>query len=249
MTRTCFRFFSITGYEKEEKWIHDMFLQGWKLTGVRFQCIYTFEKCEPADMSVRLEYSDDPLKSRPDYEMMLNDYGWECLGSCSGWNYFAKPTEKEADSNELFTDDASRLSMIRRIFQRRYLFLALVLIFLIIPQIVTSVIGGRTDTAAASWIILAGLYAFAMIYCGVGFRKLLSKYSLKMNMTPALRAAAVCALLAIADIVLLIISGTVGGAFRDFWSAASPWVLAGIGLLALLFCMTGGEISEDQDMH
>lgn len=75
MTRTCFRVFSITGYEAEEQWIHDMFLKGWKLVNVRLQCIYTFEKTEPADMAVRLEYSDIPLDSRPNYEVMMRDYG------------------------------------------------------------------------------------------------------------------------------------------------------------------------------
>ncbi|MGI6051611.1 MAG: DUF2812 domain-containing protein [Bilifractor sp.] len=245
MTRTYFRFFSITDYEKEEKWIQDMFRQGWKLTNVRFQCIYTFEKAEPSDMTVRLEYSDVPLTERPDYAAMMSDYGWECLWSGSGWSYFAKPTEKEADSNELFTDKASRLSMIQKIFQKRYLILVLLLIVLIIPQIVYPIIEGQPGSIFISWLILAGIYIFMIIYCGAGFRRLLNKYSLKMDMTPLMRAVAACGIIAVADIILLIISAAVGGAFRDFWSAAFPWVLAGTALLILTFYMTGGKISEE----
>lgn len=245
MTRTCFRLFFITDYEKEEKWIQEMFRQGWKLINVRFQCIYTFEKSEPSDMTVRLEYSDVPLNSRPDYSMMMNDYGWKCLWSGNGWSYFAKPTEKEAASNELFTDDASRLSMIQKIFQKRYLLLVLLLIVLIIPQIVSSIIEGQPDSIFISWLILAGVYSFLIIYCGVGFRKLLNKYSLKMNMTPLVRSVAVCGIIALADIILLLISAAVGGALWDFWSAAFPWILVGIALLIFTFCMTGGEISEE----
>lgn len=30
MSRTMFRFFTITDYELEEQWIHEMFLKGWK---------------------------------------------------------------------------------------------------------------------------------------------------------------------------------------------------------------------------
>jgi hypothetical protein len=245
MTRTCFRFFTITGYEAEERWIHEMFLKGWKLTNVRLQCIYTFEKTEPADMTVRLEYSDVPLKTRPDYEAMMNDYGWECLHAGTGWNYFAKPTDSKPANNELFTDDASRLAMIQRIFRKRYAVLFLLLVFLIVPYIVVSGLGRGMNAALVAFIVLAGIYVFALVYCGVGFRRLLRKHELKMDMTPSVRALIVCALMAAVDIVLLVVSYAVGGPFYDFWSSASPWILGGLGILALMFYMTGGDVDEE----
>jgi hypothetical protein len=244
MTRTCFRIFTITDYEAEEQWLHNMFLKGWKLVNVRFQCIYTFAQIEPADMAVRLEYSDIPLKTRPDYEVMMKDYGWECLYAGMGWNYFARPMDAEQANNELFTDDVSRLAMISKIFAKRYSVLFLLLIFLIIPAAVTTVFEKGMNASLIAWIILAGIYVFALAYCGIGFRKLLKKYGLKMEMTPSIRGLMVCALVAVVRIIVLVASYQVGGAFRDFWVAAFPWVLLGVGVLALTIYMVGGSVTE-----
>ncbi|MGI6033058.1 MAG: DUF2812 domain-containing protein [Coriobacteriales bacterium] len=245
MTRPCFRVFSITGYEAEEQWIHEMFLKGWKLVNVRFQCIYTFEQTEPADMAVRLEYSDVPLDSRPDYEAMMRDYGWECLYAGAGWNYFARPMDSDPANNELFTDDASRLAMIRKIFRRRYMVLFLLLVFLIVPGIVLSWMGNGLSAPLIVWIVLAAVYVFALVYCGLGFRKLLKKYDLKMDMTPSVRGLVACALVAAADVVLLAVGYAAVGPLYAFWSSAFPWVLGGVGMLALIIYMTGGTIDEE----
>ena len=245
MTKTCFRMFSITGYEAEEQWIHEMFLKGWKLVNVRFQCIYTFEETEPADMVVRLEYSDVPLKSRPDYEVMMKDYGWECLHAGAGWSYFARPMDSNPANNELFTDNVSRLAMIRKIFRKRYMALFLLLVFLIVPGIVLSGMGNGSNVSLIVWIVLAAIYVFSLAYCGFGFRRLLKKYGLKMDMTPSVRGIVVCALIAAVDIVLLVAGYVIGGPFYDFWSSAFLWVLGGVGMLALMLYMTGGTIDEE----
>ena len=242
MTKTCFRIFTITDYEAEEQWLHTMFLKGWKLVNVRFQCIYTFAQTEPADMAVRLEYSDIPLKSRPDYEVMLKDYGWECLYAGMGWNYFARPLDAKSVNNELFTDDVTRLAMIQKIFQKRYLVLFLLLLFLILPAIITTGFEKGMNAALIAWIVLAGIYVFALGYCGIGFRKLLKKYDLKMDMTSSVRGMMVCALLVLVSIIILIAAYLVGGAFRDFWTSALPWVLSGTGVLALMIYMTGENV-------
>ena len=244
MTKTCLRLFAITDYEAEERWIHEMFLEGWRLADVRLQCVYTFERTEPADMTVRLEYSDVPLRNRPDYEAMMGDYGWECLHEGMGWSYFARPTDPDPANDELFTDDVTRLAMIRTIFRRRYSVLFLLLALLIVPGAVESVLGRGTGAPAMVWLALAALYVLSLVYCGLGFRRLLRKYSLRMDMTPSVRALVICAALAVADVLLLAVGHVVGGPLDDFWSSASPWVLMGIGMLALLTYTTGGSIDE-----
>jgi cation transport ATPase len=245
MTKTCFRLFSITGYEAEEQWIHEMFLKGWKLVNVRFQCIYTFEETEPADMAVRLEYSDVPLDSRPDYEVMLRDYGWECLHTGAGWSYFARSMDSDPANNELFTDDASRLAMIRTIFRRRYMALFLLLVFLVVPGVVTSSAEDGLSASLVAWMILAAIYVLALVHCGLGFRKLLKEHNLNMDVTPSVRGLIVCALVAAVVIVLLAAGYATGGPFYDFWSAAFPWILGSVGVLALMLYMTGGSIDEE----
>lgn len=244
MSRTCFRFFTITDYEAEEQWLQDMFKKGWKLVRVRFQCLYTFEQTEPADMVVRLEYSNVPLQNRPDYEVLLKDYGWECLYAGMGWNYFARPREAAAAENELFTDDASRLAMIQKIFQKRYLALFLLLIFLIVPALITTGFEQGLHASLLSWLVLAGIYVLTLSYCGAGFRRLLKKYDLKLDMTPSVRGLMVCAGIAVVSLLILIAAYLAGGAFRDFWTAALPWVLLGIGMLALTIYTTGGNVAE-----
>jgi hypothetical protein len=244
MTKTCFRFFSITGYEAEEQWIHEMFLRGWKLDDVRFQCVYTFEKTEPADMAVRLEYSDVPPESRRDHEAMMKDRGWDCLCAGGNWYYFARPADPDPAENVFFSDDVSRLIMIQRIFQKRYLLLFLLLFFLIVPGIVFSGIKGGTDASFIGWIVLAGVYIIALVYCWLGFRRLMKKYSLKMEITPSVRGIFVCMLVVLADMALLIASHAAGGPFYDFWSSASPWVLGGVGILALMLYTYSGSIDE-----
>jgi cation transport ATPase len=194
---------------------------------------------------VRLEYSDVPLDSRPDYEMMMRDYGWECLHEGAGWSYFARPTDSNPANNELFTDDASRLAMIRKIFRRRYMALFLLLVFLIIPGIVESSMGQGVSVSLIVWMVLAAIYVFALAYCGFGFRRLLKKHDLKMDMTPSVRGLVACALMAVADVIVLVAGYAVGGPLYAFWSSAFLWVLGGVGALALMLYMTGGSIDEE----
>jgi hypothetical protein len=40
----------------------------------------------------------------------------------------------------------------------------------------------------------------------------------------------------------LITGYVTGGAYLAFWSSASPWIITGLELLALMICMTGGII-------
>lgn len=135
--------------------------------------------------------------------------------------------------------------MIRKIFRKRYMALFLLLVFLIIPGIIESGMGNGVNVSLIVWAVLAGIYIFSLVYCGLGFIKLLKEHELKMDMPPSVRSLIACAMLAAVAIVLLMVCYAIGGPFYDFWSSAFPWVLAGIGMLTLMLYMTGGSVDEE----
>ena len=52
--KTIRKWFWVWDFEKEERWLNEMALQGWALDGVGW-CTYHFRRCEPGEYTVRLE--------------------------------------------------------------------------------------------------------------------------------------------------------------------------------------------------
>ena len=53
-TKTVYKIFWVWEFEKEERWLNEMAMNGWALKSVGF-CRYTFERTEPGAYTVRLE--------------------------------------------------------------------------------------------------------------------------------------------------------------------------------------------------
>ena len=53
-TKTIRKWFWVWEYEKEERWLNEMALEGWALQSVGW-CRYTFERTEPGEYTIRLE--------------------------------------------------------------------------------------------------------------------------------------------------------------------------------------------------
>ena len=77
--KTEFKFFTIPAYKKEEEYLSRMHAQGWRLTHVTMPGLYHFEKCEPENVTYRLDYNQEGLKNKSDYVQMFADCGWEYL--------------------------------------------------------------------------------------------------------------------------------------------------------------------------
>ena len=78
-----FRIFTILDLDKEEEYLHEMHLKGWKYRANRFGLFY-FDQCQPDDIIYRI-YDSRFLKK---YKHELQDFrnrGWELIetGSCS----------------------------------------------------------------------------------------------------------------------------------------------------------------------
>ena len=106
--KTVRKWFWVWEFEKEERWLNEMALSGWALTGVGF-CSYTFEKCEPGEYTIRLEMHP----SDPGYISFMEETGAVYLGRMVAWIYFRRRTED--GPFDIFSDIDSRIEHLRRI--------------------------------------------------------------------------------------------------------------------------------------
>ena len=106
--RTIRKWFWVWDFEKEERWLNEMALQGWVLDGVGW-CTYHFRRCEPGEYTVRLEmrtYDES-------YVAFMEETGAEFVGRMMAWIYFRK---KAADGAfDLYSDIDSRIAHLDRI--------------------------------------------------------------------------------------------------------------------------------------
>jgi hypothetical protein len=86
--KTINKWYWVWEFDKEERWLNEMAMQGWALCGVGF-CRYTFERCEPGEYTVRLEMR----KYDPEYVSFLSEIGAEYIGRVVSWIYFRKRAE------------------------------------------------------------------------------------------------------------------------------------------------------------
>lgn len=78
-SRVEFRIFTIVDLDKEEEYLHEMHLKGWRYRTVRFGLFY-LDQCQPDDVIYRI-YDSRFLKK---YKHELQDFrnrGWELIGA------------------------------------------------------------------------------------------------------------------------------------------------------------------------
>ena len=106
--KTVYKWFWVWDFEKEERWLNEMALDGWALVDVGW-CRYTFERCAPGAYTIRLEMR------APDeaYIAFMQEAGAEYLGRVFQWIYFRRRAEDGAF--DLFSDIDSRIAHLERI--------------------------------------------------------------------------------------------------------------------------------------
>ena len=107
-TKTIRKWFWVWDFEKEERWLNEMAMNGWILVSVGW-CRYTFQRCEPGAFTLRLEMH--PVDDA--YIDFLQDTGVICIGRVLQWIYLCKPAE--AGPFDLFSDLDSRIAHLKRI--------------------------------------------------------------------------------------------------------------------------------------
>ena len=158
-TKIRLALFTISEYEKEQEWLAKQHKAGWKLVDATLPCFYRFEKCEPEEVVYQLDYNEERMAQNDEYIQMFEDCGWEYITEMAGYSYFCKPISKMNGEEEIFSDDASKLDMIERVFKGRMLPMLVVFFLIIIPQL-TGMIHQGFSTGK---LVVFGVYAVVFV--------------------------------------------------------------------------------------
>lgn len=178
-----FHYFVLTDYEEEENYLRKMHKDGWKFTHVTLPGFYHFEKCEPEDVVYRIDFNPQPSHKKENYTKLYEDYGWEYLQDMNEYSYFRKSaSETEADT-EIFSDNASKLEMLHRIFAKRMIPILTIFLLCLLPKCLrvftVEAIHPSEYVLFGILIVLFALYIGIIARCLAGFRRLSKKYSNK----------------------------------------------------------------------
>ena len=126
--KIVYRIFTIADYEREALYFREMHAQGWKLKEVSYSNLvvavkYTFEKCQPEQVSYQLDFYPMKKSERASYLQLFKDCGWEHITNFNGFSYFRKAqSEIESDAEfEIYNDATGKLDMVNRILRLRLL--------------------------------------------------------------------------------------------------------------------------------
>ena len=141
-TKTIFKFLTLFEYEEEEAFLEAQHKAGWKVTGYKLPGFYKFEKCESADYSYRIDFTNENGSKNSEYRQMFADNGWEFLWSVNGFSIFRKPTaDNSSVANEIFTNNESKLQMLQKIQYKRLFPLITIFLCCVVPNFVKGLHG------------------------------------------------------------------------------------------------------------
>ena len=126
--KVIYRIATIADYDREALYLRKMHAEGWKLKRVSYSILlvavkYTFEECQPEQVSYQLDFYPMKKSERASYLQLFKDCGWEHIIDFNGFSYFSKPySQIESDAEfEIYNDAAGRLAMVKRILTMRML--------------------------------------------------------------------------------------------------------------------------------
>ena len=124
--KVVYRIATIVDYDREALYLRKMHAEGWKLKEVSYSNLvvavkYTFEKCQPEQMSYQLDFYPMKKSERASYLQLFKDCGWEHITDFNSFSYFRKAySEVESAAEfEIYNDAAGKLAMVNRILRLR----------------------------------------------------------------------------------------------------------------------------------
>jgi len=148
--KVVYRIATIADYDREALYLRKMHAEGWKLKEVTYSNLvvavkYTFEKCQPEQVSYQLDFYPMKKSERASYLQLFKDCGWEHITNFNGFSYFRKVhSEIESDAEfEIYNDAAGKLAMVKQILTRR-MFPILLLFLALLPVFSKFVTGGSS---------------------------------------------------------------------------------------------------------
>ncbi len=163
-SRVEFRIFTILDLDKEEEYLHEMHLKGWKYRTSRFGFFY-FDQCQPDDIIYRI-YDSRFLKKYQHELQDLRKRGWELIerGFCS---ILRKPASDILSEDQVYISNNLRWEVMQsRLRSCTATFLG---------GLVVCMSLFREDLSMSFFIIFV-LYALMISYLIYGYFRLKRKY-------------------------------------------------------------------------
>lgn len=164
------RIFTIADFKEEEQWLREMHKSGWKLAYMRVPCFFYFERCEPEDVVYQLDFRNGRDGDGAEYRQIFQDCGWEHVYDCMSFHYFRKPVSQMEEEEEIFSDNASRIDLLGRIWKWRMMPIFVLFFGCVLPQI-HQVIADRAPMDLFFWmyVVLLFLYLWVIFHVGIKF--------------------------------------------------------------------------------
>ena len=165
-SRVEFRIFTIVDLDKEEEYLHEMHLKGWRYRTSRFGLFY-FDQCQPDDVIYRI-YDSRFLKKHKHELQDFRDRGWELIetGFCS---ILRKPASDILSEDQVYMSKGLRWEVVRNRLR----------------SCTVAFSGGLVacmslfkEELSISFFIIFLLYAFLISYLIHGFFRLKRKYKI-----------------------------------------------------------------------
>ena len=157
--KIVYRIATIADYDREALYLRKMHAKGWKLRKVSYSILlfavkYTFEKCQPKQMSYQLDFYPMEKSERVSYLQLFKDCGWKHITDFNGFSYFRKPySQIESDAEfEIYNDAAGKLAMVKRILTRRML--PILLLFLALLPVFSKFVAGGSSFSWEMFLIV-----------------------------------------------------------------------------------------------
>ena len=148
--KVIYRIATIADYDREALYLRKMHAEGWKLKEVSYSNLvvavkYTFEKCQPEQVSYQLDFYPMKKSERASYLQLFKDCGWEHVTDFNGFSYFRKAHSGiESDAEfEIYNDAAGKLTMVKRILIMRML--PIFLLFLALLPVFSKFVSGASS--------------------------------------------------------------------------------------------------------
>ena len=148
--KVIYRIATIADYDREALYLRKMHAEGWRLKEVTHSNLvvavkYTFEKCQPEQVSYQLDFYPMKKSERASYLQLFKDCGWEHITDFNGFSYFRKAySEIESDAEfEIYNDAAGKLAVVKRILIMRML--PILLLFLALLPVFSKFVSGASS--------------------------------------------------------------------------------------------------------
>lgn len=159
-TKVMRRLFGFADFLEEQNFLEQQHLQGWKFLRFDGPIKYIFEKEEPQDYVYRLDFNEDN-QDEESYLQIFADCGWEYIMKYQTWYYFRKKRVILNDmDNEIFTDQESKITMMKKVMWKQLMILLPFLLFVPLYTYIYYYVAHDVTILKIIWFI----YTLAMLF-------------------------------------------------------------------------------------